>query len=71
MTTPQINYMNIGLRTGVEVVSTGDGFALARDVEIETRDWIRPVLLGGRAVFTVRREAGEWVPCERHSKDDG
>ncbi len=57
--------------TGVERVVTPEGLDLGPEVEIETRDWIRPALRGGKAVFTVRQEAGEWVPDQRRAKDDG
>ena len=61
-------------RTGVDRVVDPDGAPLGREVEIETRDWIRPSLIGGEAIFTVIRDAGDWVPIgrhEKHSKDDG
>lgn len=57
--------------TGVERVASLDGDELGPELEIETRDWVRPVLRGGQAVFTVLREGDDWVPAERHSKDDG
>jgi hypothetical protein len=57
--------------TGVDAVTTEGGEPLDPGIEIETRDWIRPVLRGGRAVFTVLREGDEYVPAERRSKDDG
>lgn len=58
-------------QTGVDLVHSDEGRALEPEVEIETRDWIRPDLRGGRAVFTVRREGQDWVPAARRSKDDG
>jgi hypothetical protein len=58
-------------QTGVDLVTTEAGEALAPEVELETRSWIRPNLRGGRAVFTVRRDGDDWVPAERRSKDDG
>jgi hypothetical protein len=58
-------------RTGVASVTTPDGEVLADDVAIETRDWIRPSLLGGLPVFQVRRDGADWVPAERHKGDDG
>jgi len=57
--------------TAVDVVVTSEGDALHVDVEIETRGWIRPDLVGGQAVFAVRREGADWVPAEKRSKDDG
>lgn len=57
-------------RSGVDEVRTSDGAALARDTPIDTRDWVRPSLLGGRAVYVVREDAGRWVPAEKRSKDD-
>ncbi len=58
-------------RTGTVIVVDEAGGALAAEEWIETRDWIRPNLRDGRAVLSVRREDGQWVPTERHSKDDG
>lgn len=57
-------------RSGVEEVRLEDGDVLDEDIVIETRDWVRPSLIGGRAVFLVREDAGELVPAERRSKDD-
>ncbi len=57
-------------RSGVDEVRLVGGDALAGDTEIDTRDWVRPSLLGGRAVFFVREEAGRLVPAEKRSKDD-
>jgi hypothetical protein len=58
-------------RTGVDRVVSDAGVILEPDVEIETRDWIRPDLRQGLAVFEVRWERGAWVPATRRSKDDG
>ncbi|HPG27770.1 MAG: hypothetical protein H6748_19435 [Spirochaetaceae bacterium] len=58
-------------RTGVDEVVDGAGRALGPDESIETRDWIRPDLQGGRAVFCVRREGDAWVPASKRIKDDG
>jgi len=57
--------------TGVERVTTPDGEELGPEVALETRDWIRPALRGGKAVFIVRREGEEWVPAQRRKQDDG
>jgi hypothetical protein len=58
-------------KTGVEEVTGPDGEPLDESIEVETRDWIRPNLCGGRAVLRLRREGSDWVPVEKHSKDDG
>jgi hypothetical protein len=61
-------------RTGVDRVVDEQGSTLDRAIEIETRDWIRPSLIAGEAVFTVIRDGDDWVPRgrhEKHSKDDG
>jgi hypothetical protein len=57
--------------TAVDRVVDADGNELGSDVPIDTRDWIRPTLVDGRAVFSVVREDGAWVPLEKKSKDDG
>ena len=57
-------------RSGVAAVETADGRALSSDVRVDTRDWVRPSLRGGRPVLVVRQENGHWIPSERRSKDD-
>jgi len=57
--------------TGVDSIVDEHGNALDADTVIDTRDWIRPDLRGGIAVFAVRHEAGTWIPLEKRSKDDG
>lgn len=57
-------------RSGVAAVETADGRALAADARVDTRDWVRPSLRGGRPVLVVREEDGGWLPNERRSKDD-
>jgi hypothetical protein len=57
-------------RCAAAAVETQDGRALAPDVEVDTRDWVRPSLRGGRPVLVVRREDGRWVPSESRSADD-
>jgi hypothetical protein len=56
-------------RSAVAAVETADGHALAGEVRVDTRDWVRPSLRGGRPVLVVREEGGRWVPSERRSKD--
>lgn len=58
-------------QTGVDMIFDEAGGALGAGEMIDTRDWIRPNLRGGRAVLSVQREDGVFVPTERHSKDDG
>jgi hypothetical protein len=57
-------------RSGVAAVTTEAGRDLPGDTEIETREWVRPSLRGGRPVLRVRSEGSRWVPAERRSKDD-
>jgi len=54
----------------VEEVRLEGGRALGGEEVIETHDWVRPSLIGGRAVFVVREEAGQLVPANKRSKDD-
>jgi hypothetical protein len=58
-------------KTAVDSVVDESGSELAPDTVIDTRDWIRPDLRGGRAVFAVRRREGQWVPAHKRIKDDG
>jgi hypothetical protein len=56
-------------RSAVESVEAEDGTALASTEVVDTRDWVRPSLCGGRAVLRVRRDGGDWAPAERRSKE--
>jgi hypothetical protein len=49
-------------------VETLEGEMLAADVAIDTQDWIRPALRGGRPVLRVRRLEDRWVPEEKWRK---
>lgn len=66
----RLTVRQICAHSGVEAVQLEDGRALDGDLEIETRDWVRPSLIGGRAVFVVIDDAGEWVPAEKRCQDD-
>jgi tRNA(Ile2) C34 agmatinyltransferase TiaS len=55
-------------RSAVDSVEGEDGTALASTELVDTRDWVRPVLRGGRAILQVRRDGRDWVPAERRSK---
>lgn len=57
-------------RSGVARVDTADGERLPDDTTIDTRDWVRPTLVGGEPVLVVREEEGRWTPAERRTKDD-
>jgi hypothetical protein len=57
-------------RSGVAEVRSLDGRRLDAETPIDTGGWVRPSLLGGRAVLVVREEAGRFVPNERRSQDD-
>jgi len=56
--------------SGVEEVRLEGSGALGGDVSIETRDWVRPSLINGRAVFVVREDSGQLVPANKRSRDD-
>lgn len=68
--TGEVRVGEICARSGVDAVRLEDGRELGPDTPIDTRDWVRPSLLGGRAVLVVREEAGRLVPAEKRSKDD-
>lgn len=57
-------------RSGVAEVRTLDARRLDPGTPIDTQGWVRPSLLGGRAVLVVREESGRFVPNERRSQDD-
>ena len=57
-------------RSGVERVQTSAGRPVADDELVDTRGWVRPNLIGGRATFVVREEGGRLLPNERRSQDD-
>jgi hypothetical protein len=67
-----------GVMTVGEILGASDvqdvedevGTTLARDTRIDTGDWVRPSLRGGRAVHRVRREGDRWVTLERRKKED-
>jgi hypothetical protein len=59
---------DILVRSSVAAVETEDGTALPPGEFVETRDWVRPALRGGRPVLRVRSDGGDWVPAERRSK---
>jgi hypothetical protein len=56
--------------SGVDEVRLETGASVAPEAIIDTRDWVRPWLVGGRAVLVVREEQGRLVPAEQRSKDD-
>lgn len=56
-------------RSGVERVATEDGALLGPEVVVDTRDWVRPSLRGGRATLVVQREGDGWRPAERRAKE--
>jgi hypothetical protein len=66
----RMSVREICVRSDVDQVRLDGGRALGRDVAIETRDWVRPSLIDGRAVFVVREDAGQLVPANKRSKDD-
>lgn len=56
-------------RSGVACVATEEGTLLGADEVVDTRDWVRPSLRGGRATLVVRREGDGWRPAERRAKE--
>jgi hypothetical protein len=60
---------DILVRSAVESVEAEDGTSLASTELVDTRDWVRPALSGGRPVLRVRRDGRSWVPAERRSKE--
>lgn len=58
----------IRARAPIARVETLEGEALADDVPIDTQDWVRPALRGGRPVLRVRRLDGRFVPEEKWRK---
>jgi len=68
--TGRVSVRDICDRSGVDEVRLEDGGLLGDDVEIETRDWVRPSLISGRAVFVVREDTGQLVPANKRIKDD-
>jgi hypothetical protein len=56
-------------RSGVAAVVSVAGEPLAAGELVDTRDWVRPALVGGRPVLRVEREAGRWVPEERPAEE--
>jgi hypothetical protein len=57
-------------RSGVEEVRRAEGGTIGRDGVVDTRGWVRPALIEGRAVLVVKEESGRLVPFEQRSKDD-
>lgn len=58
----------IRARSPIAAVETLDGERLADAVPIDTQDWVRPALRGGRPVLRVRRLGDRWVPEEKWRK---
>lgn len=58
-------------RTAVTAVVDGDGNELGVGERVDTLDWVRPSLVGGRPVLWVRRESergNQWAPSERRNR---
>ena len=72
-----VDVVSVGeiLSAGVDEVRTGTGSTLDSEEEVETLNWVRPDLRGGRAVMTVERSGshgGLWKPVGRtHRKSSG
>jgi hypothetical protein len=66
----RLSAREICARSGVEAVRLEAGASIDPEALIDTGDWVRPSLIGGRAVLVVREELGRLVPAERRSKDD-
>jgi tRNA(Ile2) C34 agmatinyltransferase TiaS len=52
----------IRTRSPIAAVETLEGERLADEVRVDTQDWVRPALRGGRPVLRVRRLGDRWVP---------
>jgi hypothetical protein len=55
----------IRARSPIARVETLEGEVLADDALIDTQDWVRPALRGGRPVLRVRRLGDRFVPEEK------
>jgi hypothetical protein len=55
-------------RSPIASVESVDGESLPDDVLVDTRDWVRPALRGGKPVLRVRREAERWIPEDKWKK---
>jgi tRNA(Ile2) C34 agmatinyltransferase TiaS len=56
-------------RSAVAAVETVHGHSLGPQSQVDTHDWVRPSLRGGRPVLVVCQDRGRWVPSERRSKN--
>jgi hypothetical protein len=65
----RVSVGEIRARSAVDSVETEDGTVLASTEMVDTRDWVRPALRGGRAVLRVRRDGGDWLPADRRLKE--
>jgi hypothetical protein len=52
-------------RSAIARVETLEGEELPDETVVDTEDWIRPALRGGRPVLRVRRVGERWVPEEK------
>jgi hypothetical protein len=48
------------------VVDADTGSPVPASAYVDTGDWVRPRLTGGRAVLVARREHGRWVNADAH-----
>jgi hypothetical protein len=55
-------------RSKVAHVESIDGERLPGDALVDTRDWVRPALRGGKPVLRVRREQERWIPEDKWKK---
>lgn len=55
-------------RSPIAHVESIDGERLPGEALVDTRDWVRPALRGGKPVLRVRREQDRWVPEDKWKK---
>jgi hypothetical protein len=65
-----LSVAEICARSGVEEVRLAGGGSIGGDAIVDTRGWVRPSLIEGRAVLVVHRESDRLVPFEKRSADD-
>jgi len=56
-------------RSAIGAVEDEEGRPVAPEARIDTTDWVRPSLRGGRPVLRVRREGEHLVPAEPRKKE--
>ena len=60
-----LSVCEIRARSPIARVETLEGEALPDETLVDTEDWVRPALRGGRPVLRVRWQGERWVPEEK------